>query len=422
MPAVFAASSHGWRRENRFMPLNHVSAARRTLEQDIMSTPSFLPFALPDIGEEEIAEVVDALRSGWVTTGPKTRQFEADFAAFIGGGVEAIAVNSATAGLHLALEAVGVGPGDEVIVPSYTFTATAEVVLYLGADPVFVDVDAATLNISPDAVRAAITPRTRAIVPVHFAGLACEMDEILEVARTHGLKVVEDAAHALPATYKGQKVGTLASDVTVFSFYANKTMTTGEGGMVVSRHADLIARCKVMRLHGICRDAFDRYVSKTPAWFYEVVAPGFKYNMPDTAAAMGIHQLRRLEGFARRREDMATRYDRELAGLPLHLPARPAQAGDRHAWHLYPVRLLPESGIGRDDFIVRMAEAGIGCSVHFIPLHRHPVWRDAYGLTPAQFPVADAAFAAEVTLPLYTRMTDEDQTRVIATVRTLLSA
>ncbi|KZE30271.1 DegT/DnrJ/EryC1/StrS family aminotransferase [Crenobacter luteus] len=387
-----------------------------------MAEPKFLPFALPDIGEEEIAEVVDALRSGWVTTGPKTKQFEADFAAFIGDGVEAIAVNSATAGLHLALEAVGIGPGDEVIVPTYTFTATAEVVRYLGAHPVCVDVDPVTFNISPAAIRAAITPKTRAIMPVHFAGLACEMDEIVAIAREHNLKVIEDAAHALPTTYQGKLVGTLDSDVTVFSFYANKTMTTGEGGMVVSKNRDIIARCKVMRLHGISRDAFDRYVSKTPAWYYEVVAPGFKYNMPDIAAAIGIHQLKKIGAFREKREAMAARYDAELAGLPLILPARPTLASDAHAWHLYPVRLKPEAGVGRDDFIAQMAERGIGCSVHFIPLHRHPVWRDGYGLRNVDFPVADAAFEAEVTLPLYTKMSDADQTRVIAAVRGILSA
>ncbi|WP_018150565.1 DegT/DnrJ/EryC1/StrS family aminotransferase [Leeia oryzae] len=385
-----------------------------------MSEQKFLPFALPEIGEDEINEVVDALRSGWVTTGPKTRQFEADFAAFVGGDVEAIAVNSATAGLHLALEAVGVSAGDEVIVPTYTFTATAEVVRYLGAHPVCVDIDPVTMNISPAAIRAAITDKTRAIVPVHFAGLACDMDAILAIAKEHGLKVVEDAAHALPTTYKGANIGTLASDITVFSFYANKTMTTGEGGMVVSRHKALIARCKVMRLHGISRDAFDRYVSKTPAWFYEVVAPGFKYNMPDIAAAMGIHQLKRLPAFHEKREAMAKRFDAELQGLPLVLPARPAHAGDLHAWHLYPVRLTAEAPVSRDEFIQKMAEAGIGTSVHFIPLHLHPVWRDGYQLTPEMFPVAQAAFEQEVTLPLYTRMTEEDQTRVIDTVRRIL--
>ncbi|MGM8062480.1 DegT/DnrJ/EryC1/StrS family aminotransferase [Vogesella indigofera] len=385
-----------------------------------MNSNKFLPFALPDIGEDEINEVVDALRSGWVTTGPKTKQFEADFAAFIGDGVEAIAVNSATAGLHLALEAVGVKEGDEVIVPSYTFTATAEVVRYLGAHPVIVDVDPVTFNIRPEAIRAAITPKTKAIMPVHFAGLACDMDAIIAIAREHGLKIVEDAAHAMPTYYKGKLIGTLDSDVTVFSFYANKTMTTGEGGMVVSKNKDIIARCKVMRLHGISRDAFDRYTSKTPAWYYEVVAPGYKYNMPDTAAAMGIHQLKKINAFLAKRETLAARFDAELADLPLILPARPTEAGSNHAWHLYPVRLKPEAGISRDDFIARMAELGIGCSVHFIPLHRQPVWRDAYGLKREDFPVADAAFEAEVTLPLYTRMTDDDQTRVIVVVREIL--
>ena len=385
-----------------------------------MTQQKFLPFALPDIGEEEINEVVDALRSGWVTTGPKTRQFEADFAAYIGDGVEAIAVNSATSGLHLALEALGIGAGDEVIVPSYTFTATAEVVRYLGAHPVCVDVDAATFNICPAAIRAAITPKTKAIMPVHFAGLACQMDEIIAIAREHGLKIVEDAAHAMPTLYKGKLIGTLDSDVTVFSFYANKTMTTGEGGMVVSKNKDIIARCKVMRLHGISRDAFDRYTSKTPAWYYEVVAPGFKYNMPDTAAAMGIHQLRKIDAFLQKRETLAACFDAALADLPLILPARPVDAGSTHAWHLYPVRIKPEAGISRDDFIAQMAERGIGCSVHFIPLHRQPVWRDTYALTREQFPVSDAAFEAEVTLPLYTRMTDDDQSRVIAAVRGIL--
>lgn len=382
---------------------------------------NFLPFALPDIGEEEINEVVDALRSGWVTTGPKTKQFEADFAAFIGDGVEALAVNSATSGLHLALEAVGVQPGDEVIIPTYTFTATAEVVRYLRADPVMVDIDPQTMNISVEAISQAITPRTRAIIPVHFAGLACDMDPVLALARQHGLKVIEDAAHAMPTSYKGQLIGTLASDATVFSFYANKTMTTGEGGMVVSRNPELIQRCKIMRLHGISRDAFDRYVSKTPAWYYEVVEAGFKYNMPDIAAAMGIHQLKKLRRFHLSRIAMAERYHAELADFPLILPPD-ALPGDAHAWHLYPVRLRADAPIGRDQFIQRMADMGIGCSVHFIPLHLQPVWRDTCQLTAGQFPVAQAAYEAEVSLPLYTRMTEADQQRVINAVRQLLTA
>lgn len=385
-----------------------------------MQNTPFLPFALPELGEEEINEVVDTLRSGWVTTGPKAKQFETDFSSFLGGDVESIAVNSATAGLHLALESIGIGPGDEVILPSYTFTATAEVVRYLGGTPVIVDVLEETFNIDPAAIESAITEKTRAIMPVHFAGLSCDMDAILQIAHRHGLKVVEDAAHALPTTWKGRKVGTLESDITVFSFYANKTMTTGEGGMLVTRDAELAKRCRIMRLHGISRDAFDRYVSKTPAWFYEIVAPGFKYNMSDVAAAMGIHQLRRLEGFQLKRQAMAERYLKELIDLPLVLPPV-AAAGDMHAWHLFPLRLRAEANIKRDDFIIKMAELGIGCSVHFIPLHLQPYWRDSGALRAEQFPVAQRLFEQEVSIPLYTKMTEADQERVIAAVRSVLA-
>ncbi|MEJ5169882.1 MAG: DegT/DnrJ/EryC1/StrS family aminotransferase [Fimbriimonadales bacterium] len=379
----------------------------------------FLPFALPDIGEEEIAEVVDALRSGWLTTGPKTKRFEELFSELMG-GAHAIAVNSATAGLHLALEAMGVGPGDEVITTPYTFTATAEVIRYLGADPVFVDIDPVTLNIDPAGIEAKITPRTKVIEPVHFAGLACDMDPILRVAWRHGLRVLEDAAHSLPTTYKGRLIGTLDSDVAVFSFYATKTLATGEGGMVVTRCDDTAKRCRTMRLHGIDRDAFARYTSDKPAWYYEVVAPGYKYNMTDLAAAIGIHQLAKLVRFQKRREAMARRYDEAFADLPLILPAH-APEGDTHAWHLYVVRIKPEAGIARDEFIRKASEMGIGCSVHFIPLHLHPYWRDAYGLKPEDFPNATEAFRGAVSLPLYTKMTDEDQERVISVVRTLLS-
>ena len=380
----------------------------------------FLPFALPDIGEEEIAAVVECLRSGWVTTGPRTRQFEFEFAAYLGGEVETVSVNSATAGLHLALEALGIGPGDEVIVPTLTFTATAEVVRYLGAQPVFVDSDPVTLNMDLAALEAAIGQHTRAIVPVHYAGLACDMDGILDLARTYGLRVVEDAAHAFPTRYKGHLVGTLDSDITVFSFYANKTMTTGEGGMVVTRDARLASRIRVMRIHGISQDAFQRYTSRTPAWFYEVVAAGFKYNLTDLASSMGSAQLRKIDGFLKRRIYLAGRYDSALADLPLRLPAR-ADGASTHAWHLYVVRLTPEAKIGRDELIRKLSERGIGTSVHFIPLHRQPVWRDSCRLTPEQFPVAEAAYQSMLSLPLYTKMSDADQQRVIDNLRELLS-
>ena len=384
------------------------------------STPPFLPFARPDIGEAEIAAVTQALRSGWVTTGPKTKEFEQAFTDYLGGnGLQSIAVNSATAGLHLALEALGIGPGDEVIAPTLTFTATVEVVRYLGADPVLVDVDPVTLNIDPGAIRAAITPRTKAIMPVHYAGLACRMDEILAIAREHGLKVVEDAAHALPTTWQGQLVGQLQSDVTVFSFYANKTITTGEGGMAVTRHPALAERMRVMRLHGMSRDAFDRFNSKTPAWYYEIVAPGFKYNMTDVAAAMGVEQLARLPQFVQRRQHLAARYQAQLAGLPLVQPAD-APAGDTHAWHLYVVRLAPGARAGRDEIIQALSDRGIGTSVHYMPLHRQPYWRDRYQLTPARFPHAEAAYQCMLSLPLFTAMHDADQDRVIAALHELL--
>jgi dTDP-4-amino-4,6-dideoxygalactose transaminase len=380
----------------------------------------FLPFALPEIGEEEIAEVVDTLRSGWITTGPKARAFEAAFARFLGDeSLHCVAVNSATAGLHLALEAAGVGPGDEVITTTHTFTATAEVVRYLGADVKLVDIDPATLNLDPAAVEAAVGPRTKAVVPVHYAGLAADMDAIGAVARRHALKVVEDAAHALPATCGGRLVGTLDSDACVFSFYANKTITTGEGGMLVTRDEKLAARAKVMRLHGISRDAFDRFTAKVPGWAYEVVAPGFKYNLTDIAAAIGVHQLKKAHAFRRRREAIALQYGRAFASLPVRPPPQ-APDGEQHAWHLYVLRLSDGARLERDAFIERLFEAGIGCSVHYIPLHLQPYWRDRHGLQPAQFPHSQHAYERSVSLPVYTRMTDADVQRVIDAVRRLL--
>jgi dTDP-4-amino-4,6-dideoxygalactose transaminase len=382
--------------------------------------PPFLPFALPEIGEEEIAEVVDTLRSGWVTTGPKARRFETDFAAFLGDpGLHCVAVNSATAGLHLALEAVGIGPGDEVLTTTHTFTATAEVARYLGADVKLVDCDSATLNIDPAAVEAAIGPRTKALVPVHYAGLAADMPRLLQIARRHRLKVVEDAAHALPATSGGRLVGTLGSDATVFSFYANKTITTGEGGMLVTRDAQIAARARVMRLHGISRDAFDRFSAQVPSWYYEIVAPGFKYNLTDIAAALGLHQLRRTREFQRRRQGLAQAYDAALSGLPLQLPAQAPQ-GEQHAWHLYVVRLADDARVARDRVIERLYAAGIGCSVHYIPLHLQPYWRERYGLQARHFPRSQRAFERMISLPLYTRMRETDVERVAQALRAVL--
>lgn len=379
----------------------------------------FIPFALPDIGEEEIESVVETLRSGWITTGPKTKQFEQDFADFVGGDACALAVNSGTAGLHLALEAVGVGQGDEVITTTHTFTATAEVIRYLGADPVFVDVDPHTFCIEANEIEKVISPRTKAIIPVHFAGMCCDMDAILAIARKRNLKVVEDAAHALPTIWRGNSVGSLDSDATVFSFYATKTLATGEGGMIVSRNKEIAKRMAVMRLHGISKDAFDRYSSEKPAWRYEVVAPGYKYNLTDVASAIGIEQLKKVRQFHTRRLGLAARYDEALRDLPICLPPRPADRTE-HAWHLYVIQLPDSLGISRDEFIEEMASAGIGTSVHFIPLHLHPYWRDKYRLRPERFPHSTAAFNRIVSLPLYTRLTDADQERVIRTIRSIL--
>ena len=380
----------------------------------------FIPFSAPEISNEEINEVIDTLRSGWVTTGLKVKIFESNFQKFIGGDVEAISVNSATAGLHLALEALGISEGDEVIVPSLTFTATAEVVRYLGADVKIVDVDPVTLNIDIKSVRDAITSRTKVIMPVHYAGLSCDMNEILSLAKEFKLKVIEDAAHALPATYKGDMIGSLKSDITVFSFYANKTMTTGEGGMVVTRHSDLAKRIKVMRLHGIDRDAFDRFQSKKPTWYYEVVAPGFKYNMTDIAAAMGIHQLKKLPRFLDRRKYLAKRYFDSLVDLPLVLPADDVDGGS-HSWHLFVIRVQDNSPVNRDELIQILSDQGIGSSVHYVPLHRQPYWRDEYQLMIDMFPITDKAYQAMLSIPLYTAMSDEQQDRVIQVLQEALT-
>ena len=353
----------------------------------------FLPFARPEIGDDEIAEVVDTLRSGWLTTGPKAKRFEDDFSAFLGDPtLQSLAVNSATAGLHLALEALGIGPGDEVITTTHTFTATAEVVRYLGADVRLVDIDPKTLCIDPSAVEAAVRPKTRAIVPVHYGGLAADMAAILDIARRHGLGVVEDAAHALPATCGGKLVGTLGSRRHGVQLLRQQDHhhRRGRHGREPRRRSSS-SGMKTMRLHGMSRDAFDRFTATVPSWYYEIVAPGFKYNLTDIAAAIGIHQLRRADEFQRRRQAIAARYDAGLADLPLICPPQPAP-GDQHAWHLYPIRLGDAAPIGRDALIERLYAAGIGCSVHYIPLHLQPYWRDRYGLAAGLVP----AFAARL--------------------------
>lgn len=392
-----------------------------------MSSPDFIPFAVPDIGEAEIEAAVGAIRSGWLTTGANAKAFEEEFVADLiagremAGNYEAVAVNSATSGLHLALEALGVTGGDEVIVPTWTFTATAEVVRYLGATPVIVDVDPRTFGIDFDAAAAAVTSRTKAIIPVHFAGLPVDRSALVAFARAHDLKVVEDAAHSHPVDSDGLPVGLGASDAVVFSFYATKTMTTGEGGMVVTSDPALAKRMRTMRLHGISRDVFDRYTSTSPSWHYEVVAPGFKYNLTDPAAAMGRVQLSRAHAMKARRSAIADRYDAAFAELPVTLPARPSRPDTEHAWHLYVLRIDIDAGLDRDTFISAMANEGVGTSVHFIPLHHHPVWAELRGPEAPALPVADAEFAKVVSLPIFSAMTDDQVDRVIAAATTILT-
>lgn len=375
----------------------------------------FLPYFKPEITSEEIHEVLNTLRSGWLTTGPKTKEFEDQFANYFGKNYEAIAVNSATSGLHLALEALGIKNGDEVITTTHTFTATAEVIRYLGANPIFIDIDPKTLCIDPKKIEQAITNKTKAIIPVHFAGLSAEIDKIKEIAKKHNLSILEDAAHAFPTTYKGKKIGSLNTDITVFSFYANKTMTTGEGGMVITKHKNLAERIKLMRSHGINRDAFDRFSSSKPKWFYEVVAPGFKYNMTDISAALGLAQLKKVNKMQKKRERIAHQYFEKLKDLSIELPPKPKN-GDLHSWHLFVIQ-LKNSNVSRNDLINKLFENGIGCSVHYIPLHLHPYWRDKYKLTKENFPVSQKIYENSISLPIYSMMTEKDTQRVIVELK-----
>lgn len=380
---------------------------------------AFLPFALPHITQAEIDEVVDTLRSGWLTTGPKTKRFEREFAECVQ-APHALAVNSATAAMHLALDAIGLRPGDEVIVPVYTFTATAEVVVYFGAKPVFVDVNPVTCNLDPAQLEQHITPRTRAIMVVHIAGLPADMDAILAIARTHGLPVIEDAAHAFPAKYKGRMIGSIG-DLTAFSFYATKTLSTGEGGMLTTANPEYAERASLMALHGISKDAWKRYTAEG-SWYYEVLHAGYKYNMTDLAASLGLHQLARSQWLLERRRAIARRYTEAFSQLP-ELETPPELEYAEHAWHLYLLRLHPELlNITRDAFIQGLMQARIGCSVHFIPLHLHPFYRDTYHLEAGDFPAALHSYQRAISLPIYPSMTDEDVEDVIYAVEKIVGA
>jgi dTDP-4-amino-4,6-dideoxygalactose transaminase len=398
---------------------------------DYLIRGTFLPYALPSIGEEEIAEVVDSLRSGWVTTGPKVKRFESDFTEYVG-SKHAIAVNSCTAGLHIALTSLGVGPGDEVIVPTLTFCSTANVVVHLGARPVLVDVGE-DLNVTPEAIEAAITPYTKAILPVHYSGQACDLNAIYALAARFNLPVVEDAAHAVGATYHGRKIGSDAFPLslagrerqgvrvaTVFSFYVTKNMTTGEGGMITTADDALAERMRLLTLHGMSRDAWKRYTS-AGSWYYEVVMAGYKDNMTDIQAALGIHQLRRLDDFIITRQRYARLYDEAFADLSE--VETPVVHSDRnHVYHLYVIRLeLDRLAIDRAQFIEALKARNIGASVHFIPVHLHPFYQERSGYRRGDLPRAEAIYDRIVSLPLYPRMTEADVYDVIQAVRHIVT-
>ena len=353
-----------------------------------------------------------ALRSDWLTTGPKTQRFEKEFARYVGAR-GALALNSCTAGLHTTLVALGIGPGDEVITTTMTFAATVNVIEHVGARPVLVDVEPDTLNIDPVQVERAITPRTKAVIAVHYAGHPADMDPIEELARVHGLAVIEDAAHSIPAWYKGRMIGS-GDNPTAFSFYATKNLTTGEGGMLTGS-PEFLERARPVSLHGMTRDALRRY-EKGGSWRYEIQAPGFKYNMTDIQASLGLAQIRKLERFDQRRREVVAAYDRAFACEPaLEIPVERAEV--YHAWHLYVLRLNPEAlTIGRDQFIDELTARNIGTSVHFIPVHTHPYYRDRYGYAPDAFPVAYSNFERMLSIPLNPRLDGEDVNDVIAAV------
>lgn len=382
---------------------------------------TILRFTQPDLDETELLQIREALQSGWITTGPKVQQFEAEFGHAVSAR-HCIALNSGTAAMHLALEALGLKPGDEVITSPYTFAATAEVIRYFNARPVFVDVHPATFNIDPNLIQAAIGTRTRAIIPVHIGGLPADMDPILALAHNYDLVVIEDAAHAFPARYNGQKIGSLGS-FTCFSFYATKPITTGEGGMICTQDDDWADRCRVMALHGISQDAWKRYTAEG-SWYYEIIAPGYKYNMTDIAAAMGLAQLAKADQMWRRRREIAQRYNEAFGAIPQlqiprsGLPDSPTSGPQAtHAWHLYMLRLhLHKLSIDRAGFIDQLKQRHIVASVHFIPLHTHPYYCQTYGYRPEDFPVAYGQYRREISLPIYSKMSDQDLRDVVAAV------
>ncbi|AJO60159.1 MULTISPECIES: DegT/DnrJ/EryC1/StrS family aminotransferase [Bacillus] len=378
----------------------------------------FLPYSLPLIGKEEIQEVTETLESGWLSKGPKVQQFEKEFAAFVG-AKHAVAVNSCTAALFLALKAKGIGPGDEVITSPLTFSSTANTIIHTGATPVFSDIDQNTLNIDPVKLEAAVTPRTKAVVPVHFGGQSCDMDAILAIAQNHGLFVLEDAAHAVYTTYKQRMIGSIG-DATAFSFYATKNLATGEGGMLTTDDEELADKIRVLSLHGMSKAAWNRY-SSNGSWYYEVESPGYKMNMFDLQAALGLHQLKRLDDTQKRREEIAGRYQTAFQQIPGLITPFVHDDG-RHAWHLYVLQVdEKKAGVTRSEMITALKdEYNIGTSVHFIPVHIHPYYQKQFGYKEADFPNAMNYYKRTLSLPLYPSMSDDDVDDVIEAVRDIV--
>jgi dTDP-4-amino-4,6-dideoxygalactose transaminase len=385
-----------------------------------LSTLKHIPFAKVVCDGNELDYIKEVLESGWLTTASKTFEFEQLFSAAVNTRF-ACAVNSCTSALHLACEAIGVGPGDKVLVPTMTFTASAEVVRYLGADPVFLDVEYGSCLVTSEILKMAIDqhPNVSALILVHFGGQAAEMDGIISLCREHGLKLIEDAAHAFPTRYHNRMVGSFG-DATCFSFYANKTITTGEGGMLVTNNENLFTRAKVMRLHGINRDIWDRFTAEKANWEYDVVAPGYKYNLPDVAAAIGLAQLEQADAYRTERERCARFYFDRLGSLGcLDLPLLHVPMED-HAWHLFHVILKDNAPVGRNRFIELMAEKGIGTSVHYKPLHRMTYYRKRYGLLPEDYPNAERIWKGCVSLPIYPSLSEDDLDYICSNIVSVL--
>ena len=375
-----------------------------------------IPFAQPDISDDEINEVLDTLRSGWLTTGPKTKRFEEEFAQYVG-AKHAIAVNSCTGGLHISLAAMGIGPGDEVITTPFTFISTVNVILHVGAKPVFVDIKD-DFNINEALIEDAITERTKAILPVHYSGQPAEMDTIMDIAHRYGLFVLEDAAHAVGAEYKGRKIGTIGH-MTAFSFYATKNLTTGEGGMITTDDDGLADRARKYRLHGISKDAWKRYTSEG-SWYYEVVLPGYKYNMTDIQASIGLHQLRKIDKFNQKRAQLSRLYTELLEDVEeIELPIVHPEV--KHVWHLYVIKLkLEKLKINRAQFIDELRKRGIMTSVHFIPVHLHPFYREKFGYEIGKYPKAESIYQRVISLPLHTKLSEQDVEYVAKTIKSIV--